>query len=234
VRELVRYADRPALLERRDELDFWPRFMHHNAMGAKYWDRLYTDFPDLQLVVVDGDELVAEVDAIALPVGDELPAGWDEAFERGMTQGEPNVVSLLQISVRPDRRGAGVPELLVEGVRSVASRAGMREVIAPVRPTWKERYPLIPIERYAEWRRSDGTHFDPWLRTHERLGGTIVQAAPASMRFEAPVADWEEWTEMRFPEDGSYVVPGMLATLEIREGVGTHLEPNVWVRHPVR
>ena len=28
--------------------------------------------------------------------------------------------------------------------------------MAPVRPTWKERYPLVPIERYAAWRRPDG------------------------------------------------------------------------------
>ena len=53
------------------------------------------------------------------------------------------------------------------------------------------------------------------------------------MLITAPVADWEEWTEMTFPEDGTYVVPGMLATLEVRDGVGTHVEPNVWMRHSV-
>jgi hypothetical protein len=59
--------------------------------------------------------------------------------------------------------------------------------------------PLIPIERYMDWRR--------------------------------PVADWEEWTGMRFPEDGTYVFPGALAPLEVRGGVGRHVEPNVWVVH---
>lgn len=48
-----------------------------------------------------------------------------------------------------------------------ARAAGLASVIAPVRPTWKERCPLIPIERYVEWRRDDGSHFDPWIRTHE-------------------------------------------------------------------
>jgi len=102
-----------------------------------------------------------------------------------------------------------------------------------VRPTLKSRYPLIPIERYVEWRREDGSHFDPWIRVHERVGGEIVQVAPSSMLIEAPVADWEEWTGMRVPEDGTYVVPGMLAPLEVRDGVGTHVEPNVWMRHSV-
>jgi hypothetical protein len=102
-----------------------------------------------------------------------------------------------------------------------------------VRPTLKDRYPLIPIERYVEWRREDGSHFDPWIRAHERLGGMIVRACPESMFMQAAVADWQEWTRMRFPEDGTYIVPGMLAPLEVKDGVGTHVEPNVWMRHAV-
>ncbi len=51
-------------------------------------------------------------------------------------------------------------------------------VIAPVRPTWKERYPLIPIERTSSWRRADGSHFDPWIRVHEVVGGEIIALAP--------------------------------------------------------
>ena len=47
----------------------------------------------------------------------------------------------------------------------------------------------------------------------------------------APVADWEEWTGMRFPVDGEYVFPEALATLEVRNGIGTHIEPNVWLEH---
>jgi GNAT superfamily N-acetyltransferase len=150
-----------------------------------------------------------------------------------MEAGGGNVVSLLAISVKPDARGKGVPALLIEAVRSAAREAGHESVIAPVRPTLKDRYPLIPIERYVEWRRDDGSHFDPWIRTHERLGGTIAGPCPDSMLIQAPVADWEEWTGMQFPEDGVYIVPGMLAPLEVHQGVGTHVEPNVWLRHAV-
>lgn len=233
--ELVRYADRPDLRERRtDELSDFPEYMKHNAMSWRYWRRLYDDFPAFQLAAVDGDELIGEVHALSLPVQDgELPVGWDEAFGRGMEAGGGNVVSLLAISVTPERRGQGVPQLLIGAIRRTAAETGHESVIAPVRPTLKERYPLILIEHYVGWRRADGSHFDPWLRTHERLGGTIVAPAPRSMLIEAPVADWQEWTGMPFPEDGTYVVPGMLAPLEVRGGVGTHTEPNVWVRHEV-
>ena len=36
---------------------------------------------------------------------------------------------------------------------------------------------------------------------------------------------------MRFPDDGDYVFPGALAPLHVRDGIGLHLEPNVWLRH---
>jgi hypothetical protein len=115
-----------------------------------------------------------------------------------------------------------------------ARAAGLTNgVIAPVRPTWKVRYPLIPIETYIEWRRADGTHFDPWIRIHERIGGRIVAAAPRSMVIRAPASDWREWTGMEFPGDGEYVFPGGLATLVVENGVGTHVEPNVWMLHSV-
>jgi GNAT superfamily N-acetyltransferase len=238
--EVVRYVERPDLRERRrDELNAFPEYMNHNAMGSKYWGRLYTDFPAFQLAAIDGDaplgeELIGEVHALSLPVeGDELPSGWDEVFERGMEAGGGNVVSLLAISVKPEARGKGVPPLLIEAVRNAAREAGHESVIAPVRPTLKDRYPLIPIERYVEWRRDDGSHFDPWIRVHERIGGVIIAPCRDSMFIQAPVADWQEWTSMEFPEDGMYIVPGMLAPLEVHEGVGTHVEPNVWMRHAV-
>jgi hypothetical protein len=102
-----------------------------------------------------------------------------------------------------------------------------------VRPTRKSDYPLIPIERYMCWRRPDGTHFDPWIRIHELIGGKILAAAAESMTIDAPVSDWEEWTGMNFPDDGEHIVPGMLAPLQVDDGVGRHVEPNVWLRHSV-
>jgi len=84
----------------------------------------------------------------------------------------------------------------------------------------------------VHWRREDGTHFDPWIRIHERVGGEILGPAPRSMTISAPAADWEEWTGMRFPDDGEYVFGG-LAPLVVRDGIGTHVEPNVWMLHRV-
>ena len=88
--KLVRYADRPDLLERRStssRADV-PRVHEPNEPGNLYWGRLYTDFPDFQVALVDGDELLAEAHAVPLPWDgtlEDLPSGWDEGFVRGMT-----------------------------------------------------------------------------------------------------------------------------------------------------
>jgi GNAT superfamily N-acetyltransferase len=235
---LLRYADEPELRAIRHETlsqRTFPEYMQHNVPGNRYWGRLYEDFPDFQLALVDGADLVAELHAVptAWDGSDEdLPAGWDEVFLRAFEAGrEPDVLSALAISVRPDQQSRGLAARMLEEMRLAASRGGLRELIAPVRPTRKARYPLIPIEHYTQWRRPDGTHFDPWIRVHERVGGKILAPAPESMTMEAPVADWEEWTGLEFPENGDYIVPEMLAPLFVRGRSGRHVEPNVWLRH---
>src|SRR5581483_984911 len=236
--ELVRYADRPDLAEIRfatlSEPAF-PAFMHHNQTGTRYWRRLVPEHPDFHLALVDDGALVAELHSLPLAWDgtlDDLPPGWDEVFERSFESGRPHdCLAALAISVHPERQGQGLAARMIDAMCAAGRTHGLRDLIAPVRPTLKDRYPLIAIERYVAWRREDGAHFDPWIRIHERVGGEIVAPAPESMRIEAPVADWEEWTGMRLRDDGDYVVPGMLAPLRVRSGVGVHVEPNIWIRH---
>ena len=236
--KVVRYADDPALLAIRGEVlskPAFPAYMAHNVPGQRYWNRLYEDFPDFQLGLLEGDELVAELHSVPTAwdgTDGDLPSGWDEAFLRAYRSGrEPDVLCALAIAVRPDRQGQGLAGRMLEEMRRAAASGGLRELIAPVRPTLKARYPLIPIEQYMRWRRADGSHFDPWIRLHERNGGEIIAPAAESMTIEATVAEWEEWTGMELPGDGEHIVPGMLAPLSVRDGVGRHVEPNVWLRH---
>ncbi|MDQ2874201.1 MAG: hypothetical protein M3Y33_05060 [Actinomycetota bacterium] len=53
------------------------------------------------------------------------------------------------------------------------------------------------------------------------------------MHITAPVADWETWTKMTLPDDGSYIFPGGLAPLAVAGGVGDYWEPNIWMLHDV-
>jgi hypothetical protein len=89
------------------------------------------------------------------------------------------------------------------------------------------------MERYVRWQQADGTPFDPWLRAHWRSGGEILKTAHPSMVIEGSADEWEEWTGMKFPESGDYVVAGALAPIQIDRtmNIGRYVEPNVWVHH---
>jgi GNAT superfamily N-acetyltransferase len=207
----------------------WPQFLLHDRIANRYWERIYTDYPDFQFALVDGDELVAEGNCV--PVAGQ-PAQWRDAllaaFERS---GEPDRVCALAIMVSPAHRRRGVSTLMLEHMRGLAVPFG--QLVAPVRPTLKQRYPLIPIERYVGWRRGDGTHFDPWIRTHERLGGEVTGTADEAMLIEGSREQWSAWTDLEFPGDGDYALPGALAPVRFADGHGVYREPCVWLRHDV-
>ena len=61
----------------------------------------------------------------------------------------------------------------------------------------------------------------------------MIKTAPHSMVIRGKVEELESWTNMRFPESGSYVVPGALQPISINyvRNEGIYIEPNVWMRH---
>ena len=166
---------------------------------------------------------------------EDLPDGIDGAIARAFDEGGANTLCAMVIMVPRTVQSRGASRLALEAMVAIARDHGFDVLIAPVRPNWKERYPLAPIERYAAWRRDDGLLFDPWMRTHERMGADVLKPEPRSLRITATVAAWEERVGMAFPETGEYVFPGGLSTVAIdREAdVGRYWEPNVWMRHSV-
>jgi GNAT superfamily N-acetyltransferase len=146
-------------------------------------------------------------------------------------EGTPTTLCAVVAGVVPEYRGLGIAETILRRLAAIGAGHGLDALVAPVRPTLKDRYPLVAIDSYAGWRRADGLPYDPWLRTHERLGGELVAMAPRSMTISGTRGEWEEWTGMVFPEDGNYVVPGALVPVHFKNGRGVYVEPNIWVRH---
>ena len=166
-----------------------------------------------------------------------LPGGYDGALISAIT-GHENVVPadtlcIMAAAVRQDRQGAGLAGKVLAALRERATAARLARVIAPVRPALKSRYPLTPMENFARWARANGAHIDPWIRTHQRLGATILAPAPRSMVIAGTVTDWENWTGMAFPETGQYVVLEALDLVSINreEDHGTYAETNLWMQH---
>jgi GNAT superfamily N-acetyltransferase len=214
--------------------------MLEDEVSSRCWDLLYERFGAFQhFLVSDDDELVAEVNAVPVELDpDALPdRGWDEALERGTTgTGSPTVVSAIQVLIAPGRQGQGLSTLCLERMRETAVAHGFETLVAPVRPSWKERYPLVPIERYVGWTAPDGRLFDPWLRVHASLGAELVGPCRESMTISGSVDEWEEWAGLPFPESGGYVVPGALELVhvDLEADLGSYVEPNVWMHHRLR
>jgi len=244
--QVVRYSERPELWDALTGLsdEVWPEYNQHGATLNYYWDQLYEVFPDWQFVLYDPDE------DMVLAEGHTIPAAWDgtdtglgpgidatvgAAFDLRAAGGQPTAVSALAAEIPPRHQRRGLAKVMLQAMAGLAREAGLTHLIAPVRPTLKDRYPTIPIERYARWTRPDGTPFDPWMRVHTQLGARIGPAIPRSLHIAGTVGDWESWTGMPFPETGDYVFPAGLATVHIDRDndTGEYWEPNIWIIHQV-
>jgi len=235
--------EEPGLRERFPEFhrQAWPRFVHEGNGGGALWPLIFTDFQfglwdDAGALVAVGNSIPLICDG---SMGD-LPPDIPEILERGVAvkrEGRrPTALSALAAIVDPAHRDRRVSRPVIEAMVGLARRHGFKTLVAPVRPSLKQLYPLTPMERYVAWTRADGTAFDPWLRVHQRMGAEIMQVAPKAMVVTDTVARWEEWTGLRFPESGSYVVAGAFqpVKIDVRRNVGRYEEANVWMKHGIR
>jgi hypothetical protein len=241
---VVRYSDRPELWEQITQLsdEAWPEYNVHGEVVSRYWALLYERLADYQFVLYDDelDEVLAE--------GQTIPCAWDgtlaglgpgiddtitNAFALHDSCGRPDTLCALAAKIPRRHQDKRLATVVLTGMADIARRFGLRSLIAPVRPNWKDRYPITPIERYVRWTRDDGSAFDPWIRVHLRMGATLGPSLPRSMRIAGRVTEWETWTGMRFPESGDYVFPAGLAPLHVDtdHDLGEYWEPNVWLIH---
>lgn len=238
--------ERPGLGDELERLadEGWPRFMRQrDELGlGRYWPRLFDDFADWQFVVCDSfDRVVA--------AGQSVPFVWDgtpqdlpetmaavleRAVEARAKERRPTALSALAALVDPRQRGQGLSRVILDGMRGMATHWKLA-LVAPVRPTLKAAYPLTPMERYVRWRDDEDLPLDPWMRVHARMGAEIGQVLPRAMVIVGKVREWEEWTGMRFPDSGVYVVPGALQPVAIdrERDEGRYEDPNVWMLHRV-
>lgn len=224
--------------------EVWPEYNRHGDVLNRYWGRLCEEFPAFQFalferasgeVVAEGHTVPCAWDGSLEGLGDGIDAAIIAAFEAHAHGHRPTALCALAAEIRPAFQGRGLAHRMLTEMAALGRRRGLPKLIAPVRPSWKDRYPLTPIEAYMGWRREDGQPLDPWLRVHARFGGQLAKAAPNSLRITGTVPEWERWTRLRFPDDGPYTFPEGLAPLIVEHAVnrGTYYEPNVWVVHQI-
>ncbi len=239
----ITLAEKPELKNQSiPDAEIWPEFNLHGATYLLSWSRLSDELPEYQFAMCNAETGEVIADAHTVPcwwdgTPEGLPGGFDAAIADALNRretGQPvNTLCAIAAEIPKGGRGTGLAAKILKTMGAIASRHGLEHMIAPVRPTWKDRYPITPIERYMTWRRDDGSLFDPWLRLHERMGARMGPAAPASYRIDGTVREWESWLGMALPESGEFVFPGGLSPLAVDRASdrATYVEPNVWMIH---
>lgn len=219
----------------------WPAFLRNSTISN--WNALFTDFRDFQFFLCDNNDKVMGL-GHAMPIywdgsRSSLPSGIDEVTTLAVNglhnTKKPNTLCALAAIVSKEFRDQGISRLLIEAMKGIAMTKGLSTMIAPVRPTKKSLYPLVPMQRYVNWRNLDDSHFDPWIRVHVRLGAELLKVATHALVVEGTTSEWEKWTGMRFPVSGLYTVPNALQPVHINceKDYGRYDDPNVWVKYAI-
>lgn len=221
----------------------WPEFMLHDS-ASHLFPQLYEKLPDFQFTLVENRTGQPMVIGNSVPLHwekkiDELPdEGWRWAIETGIADHDrgvkANLLCALQIVVFKEYRSQNFSQWAVRAMKMIGEQHGLRGLVAPVRPSSKSDYPMIPIDEYIRFTLDDGRLFDPWLRVHANLGARIVNVCHGAMYITGTVDQWKSWTGINFDHDGEVVVPGALNPVDVdlaADRIDYH-EPNVWMYHP--
>jgi hypothetical protein len=192
----------------------------------------------LCLVNVETGYVVAAANCVPLYL-DEIETlesnGWDWVVERAYETRYHchNVLAGLAVSVPRIHMSQGFARIMIGAMKAMAEFRGLIGPIIPVRPSLKNRHPDVPIKDYLNWVDALGRPYDPWLRTHISMGGTVVGPCEQSMVVEEPIGFWEAWTDRRYDQSGAFAFAGGLVPVEIdmAKGIGRYSEPNVWFRY---
>jgi GNAT superfamily N-acetyltransferase len=220
--------------------DGFPAWITADQEVKRWIGRVRESFADLELVVADGDALVAA--GWGVPIqwdgrAETLPGGYTATLAQSIEQldagMEPNTFVIMAMVVHPQHRGAGIAGVMLEGMCELAQSRGWENVVAPVRPTRKSECPEMDIAAYAAMTREDERPSDPWIRTHVRAGARIVATCEQSQRMTGTIDDWRDWTGMALDASGRHRIPDGLSLLavDLDQDTGHYAEPGVWVQH---
>lgn len=205
------------------------------AFAAWIWFLVATEDPNILLGRILTVPFRWDQDLQNLP-----DRGWDEAIELGVeTQllgTDPNTMCALEITLDSQARGRHLSSVCFAHLHRIAMERQLTNFVAPVRPTSKADNRDESMPDFLRRAGPDGLSADPWLRTHQSVGGRIIKVAPMSMTITGTFNDWFKWTGMELERFGTAAdVAGGLVPLLIDHSneIAAYIEPNVWVAHEV-
>jgi hypothetical protein len=217
--------------------------MWHDAVAIENWHEFYDRFAKYQSVMIDEAEDGVVAMGHSMPFRwdrdlTDLPEeGWDWVFQQAVEDDkngvQPNILAAVFVGVREGHKKHGLSRSILLSFQPTARQYGFENLVIPVRPNEKPRYPLISMDDYVQWKSESGMPYDAWLRIQVRAGGKFIKVCHRSKIVRGTRAEWESWTGMQFPQSGRYIVTGALEPIEMdaEKNEGFYIEPNVWMQH---
>src|SRR3989344_5404531 len=183
-------------------------------------------------------KLVSFASAVLISVDPQASSysndGWRYALNAYYRDGQANCLCLLSANVNPEFRSLKFSYALIQAAKEIATSLKLTCVLAPVRPTQKSQFPSMPIAEYLEKKSVNGEIYDPWLRTHEKLGGEILNICSESVLVKASLNKWQEWLGVTVLSSSFVPEMGLVPVLvDQKKNVGIYSEPNIWVRYKI-
>lgn len=243
--KVVSFKERFDLFDKQDSLneEAWPKFLVQDPVADEFWMPFIEAFKELQLLLMDGDEILVVINTVPIhykgALTDLPDEGWDWGIEKSVTDHKAglkaNILMGVQVVVNKKYQGKGLSSLAVKEMAKLAKLYGFDNLVIPVRPSDKHKYPLIDMDDYIKWENDKSLPIDNWLRVHIKAGGEIIKTCHKAMYIPGTIKEWSEWTDIDFPGSGKYIIPGALnpITIDVEKDLGIYIEPNVWILHKI-
>lgn len=171
--------------------------------------------------------------------------GWQQVVRRAydtlvVGRQPSNTLVGLFIKVEDAFREQGWAGRVVESMKALASRAGLRSLVIPLRlPTGYEHDNAArPYEEFAFERREDGEYRDHWLRLHVRLGARVIGHSLTSHQHAMNVEDFRRYFEVDAIDGSGYCLARRNGEwyrpyVDVERDCVIINEGCVWVQHQV-
>ncbi len=236
-------AQNPALKKDFDALhhEAWPSYFSGSEILKKYWNMLYSVFPEFQFTILNEEGKVCGI-GNSIPLywdgtPDNLPKGWDGAVQKGFKdmqyKSQINTVVILAGVVDSNLRGEGLSKFLIEGFKALASNAAFKHCIGIIRPIGKVKHQNLSIDEYVNLKNEENLCKDNWLRIHQQEGGVILKVEFESQYIKGSISDWEKWTLQSFKDLEDYYFNDTLdmVSVDFDSGIVEYYDPGVWFDH---
>ena len=169
-------------------------------------------------MLYDGETVVATCNSIPviwdLNPDHLLDAGWDWALESGFHNQqlgyEPTTLAALSITVAKEYLGQGVSAQAVRAMTAIAAEHELQRADRAGAPLAQAPLPADPDGELHSLDAARRTALRSVAADARAARRALVKVAPHSMVIPGTVAQWEEWTGLKFPESGDYIIPGAL------------------------